>query len=194
MAILAGDGLQTLAFEWISNPAVYGAPFRKNLPPMAWMSWPITPAILAWSAGRWTTSWRGKTKKPSLSKVLSIHRRKTGALLLSSVRLPAVFWRGLPRPKLKALTDYGWSAGLSFQIVDDILNEMETAKSLGKLRESDRIWGKIDSSGGDGVGRIEKRSRKADSKIHPSRQAFRRQGGKRSPFRTQIRHMAQRTN
>ncbi len=129
-------------------------------------------------------------QKPDLSKVFSIHRRKTGALLLSSVRLPALL-AGAPRPKLKALTDYGWSAGLAFQIVDDILNETGNRESLGKSAGSDRARGKMTYPAAIGLERskkeVEKLTQKAVRSLGPL-------GAKAAPLVQLVRYMAQRTN
>lgn len=140
MAILAGDGLLTLAFEWVSNPAGYSANYRKNLS--------LVVTELAYHAGYpgmvggQVDDVLSEKKTPKLDKVLSIHRRKTGALLLSSVRLPALL-AGVSASKVKALTWYGQSAGLAFQIVDDVLNETGDSKKMGKSSGSDRERGKM---------------------------------------------------
>ncbi len=135
MAILAGDGLQTLAFEWVSNPVGYGPRYRKNLPPV--VNELARHAGYPGMVGGQVDDVLAERQKPTLAKVFSIHQRKTGALLASSVRLPALL-AGASRPKLDALTDYGWAAGLAFQIVDDILNETGDSKALGKKAGSDR--------------------------------------------------------
>src|SRR6185369_6538474 len=80
MAILAGDGLQTLAFQWVSDPAAYPVRLRKNIPAVV--------RELAFCAGYpgmvggQVDDVISERKGPTLSKVLAIHRRKTGALLL----------------------------------------------------------------------------------------------------------------
>jgi geranylgeranyl diphosphate synthase type II len=140
MAILAGDGLLTLAFEWAANPEAYPTQFRKNIPfvirELAHFSG--FPGMV----GGQVDDVLSEKKKPILSKVLSIHRRKTGALLLASVRLPALL-AGVPVPQKAALTEYGRWAGLAFQIVDDLLNETGNSKHLGKMAGSDRVRGKM---------------------------------------------------
>lgn len=140
MAILAGDGLMTYAFEWVSNPAGYSSRYRKNLPKVVYElgHYAGYPGMV----GGQVDDVLAERQKPTLPKVFSIHRRKTGALLLSSVRLPALL-AGVPRPKLKAVTDFGWAAGLAFQVVDDILNETGNSKALGKKAGSDRERGKM---------------------------------------------------
>ena len=139
-AILAGDGLLTLAFEWAGDPQGHPARVRPHLGEVLHR--------LARAAG-----WRGMVggqvddllaegKKPTLERVLSIHRRKTGALLEAAVTLPALA-AGSPRREHDALARYGRAAGLAFQIVDDVLNETGDATTLGKAVGSDRDRGKM---------------------------------------------------
>ncbi len=188
MALLAGDGLQTLAFEWISNPAAYNARYRKNIPQTIFelAHYAGYPGMV----GGQVDDVLAEKQKPLLSKVLSIHRRKTGALLLSSVRLPALL-AGAPRPKLMALTDYGWSAGLAFQIVDDILNETGNRKTLGKSTGSDRIRGKMTYPAAIG---LEKSKREVDNLTQRAVKALKPLGEKGIPLEELVHYMAWRTS
>jgi geranylgeranyl diphosphate synthase type II len=140
MAVLAGDGLLTLAFEWLSNPSAYPAGRRSRLPEVIW--------DLARSAG-WSGMVGGQVDdvlaeggKPFLRRVGSIHRRKTGALLAAALRLPALLAGASLRTR-RALESYGRDAGLAFQIVDDVLNETGDARQLGKAVGSDKSRGKM---------------------------------------------------
>jgi geranylgeranyl diphosphate synthase type II len=139
-AVLAGDGLLTLAFEWATDPEAHGNKVRSHLG--------TAIHALARAAG-WFGMVGGQVddilaegKKPTLEKVLSIHRRKTGALLTVSVVLPALA-AGKSDKVVRALESYGRNAGLAFQIVDDVLNETSDAKTLGKAVGSDRSRGKM---------------------------------------------------
>jgi geranylgeranyl diphosphate synthase type II len=140
MAILAGDGLLTLAFEWLGDPAAYPHRYRGNV--AAALSELASSAGYAGMVGGQASDIRSEGKRPSLSRVLSIHRRKTGALLRASVRLAPIL-KGAPTRSLKVLTRYGEAAGLAFQIVDDILNVTSDAKTLGKAAGSDKEKGKM---------------------------------------------------
>lgn len=188
MAILAGDGLLTYAFEWLSNPAGYSGRYRKNLPQVVYElgHYAGYPGMV----GGQVDDVLAERQKPTLPKVLSIHRRKTGALLLSSVRLPAVL-AGVPRPKLKAVTDFGWAAGLAFQIVDDILNETGDSRALGKKAGSDRERGKMTYPSAIGLekskGEVARLTEKAVSALKPF-------GVKARPLAGLAQYMAGRTN
>lgn len=187
MAILAGDGLLTLAFQWLSEPSVYPAKYRKNVAQVVYE--------LAWHAGYpgmvggQVDDVISEKKKPSLSKVLSIHRRKTGALLLSSTQLPAIL-AGASSAKVKALTEYGRSAGLAFQIVDDILNETGDSKKLGKSAGSDRERGKMTYPSAIGLERSKKEVQLLTEKAVASLKVL---GSKGEPLKALVCHMAERT-
>jgi geranylgeranyl diphosphate synthase type II len=188
MAILAGDGLLTLAFQWLSDPSAYPTRYQKNVAQVVYE--------LAWHAG-YSGMVGGQVddvisekKKPSLPKVLSIHRRKTGALLLSSTRLPGLL-AGISAAKVKALTEYGRSAGLAFQIVDDILNETGDSKKLGKSAGSDRERGKMTYPSAIGLDRSKREVRLLTDKAVRALKIF---GSKGEPLQALVCHMAERTN
>lgn len=187
MAILAGDGLLTLAFEWAADPKGYPAALRPHLGATVW--------DLARSAGYFgmvggqVADMEGEGKKPTLSRVLGIHRRKTGALLAVAVRLPAILAGSSPKV-VRALDRYGRDAGLAFQIVDDVLNETGDAKAMGKSVGSDKQRGKMTYPAARGldVSRREIR-RLTDSAV----EALRPLGPKAESLRALAEHMAGRT-
>jgi len=187
MAILAGDGLQTLAFEWVSRSSAYPAKYLKNLP--AALHELAHQAGYPGMVGGQVDDVLSEKQKPNLRKVLSIHRRKTGALLLASVKLPALL-AGASRPKLTAISEYGSSAGLAFQIVDDILNETGDSKKLGKKAGSDRARGKMTYPAAIGLEKskreVERLTRKAVGALKP----FGTQAG---PLVELVQYMARRT-
>ncbi len=61
---------------------------------------------------------------PDEERLIEIHRRKTGDLIRASVRLGAIL-AGAPAERLSALTAYAENIGLTFQIVDDLLDSEE---------------------------------------------------------------------
>jgi geranylgeranyl diphosphate synthase, type II len=188
MAILAGDGLLTLAFEWASNPKPYPPAIRGNLP-LAVFELAHYAGVPGMVGGQ-VDDILSEKQMPSLSKVLSIHRRKTGALLLSSVRLPALLAGVSPR-KVSALTRYGCSAGLAFQIVDDILNEIGDSKLLGKSVGSDRSRGKMTYPAVVGLEKSKKEVERLTRDAVNALQVF---GAKAEPLTELARYMAERTN
>jgi geranylgeranyl diphosphate synthase type II len=75
-------------------------------------------------------------KTVDLPTVQYIHTHKTGAMILASVRVGAKLG-GANEANLKALTRYGESLGLAFQIADDILNVEGKAALMGKKTGTD---------------------------------------------------------
>ncbi len=134
-AILAGDALHTLAFEILGSfpdPAVAAALVRE-----------IARACgTRGMVGGQSADLEAEGKPPSVPVVEGIHRRKTGALLVASLRL-GVLAAGGGGPLLAAVTDYGALVGMAFQIVDDVLDEEGLGKDLGKTPGKDRERGKM---------------------------------------------------
>jgi geranylgeranyl diphosphate synthase type II len=188
MAILAGDGLQSLAFEWAADPKGYAPHHRKNIPLI--LTELAHHAGYPGMVGGQVDDVLSEGKRPSLPRVLSIHRRKTGALLLSSVRLPALL-AGVSASKVEALTEYGKSAGLAFQIVDDILNETGNSKKMGKSAGSDRARGKMTYPSAIGLQRART---EVESQTRKAVRALGTLDLKADPLRAIARYMAERTN
>lgn len=135
VAILAGDGLQTLAFEVLSsaehNP--HSADIRlAMITALAQASGPAGmvggQAIDLGSVGQML----GQTALENM------HRHKTGALIEASVRLGALA-SGLASPaNLAALHQYAQAIGLAFQVQDDILDIESDTTTLGKTQGKDQ--------------------------------------------------------
>lgn len=187
IAILAGDALLTLAFEHLSDARAYPRHLRGRIGDAV-----RELAIQAGSGGMvggQVDDLRAERKKPTLPRVLSIHRRKTGALLAASVRLPTIL-AGAPPRVLAALTRYGKAAGLAFQVVDDLLNLTGDAKSLGKAAGSDQARGKMTYPAAAGADAA--RRRVADL-TRDAVDALRPLGGRARPLVELALHMARRT-
>ena len=73
--------------------------------------------------------------------LITLHTLKTGRFLQAAV-LAGAHWAGAGAAQRKALAKYGSSLGLAFQIVDDILDETESAEALGKTPGKDTTQGK----------------------------------------------------
>ena len=78
------------------------------------------------------------TNTPSMAKLESMHRMKTGALIAASVQLgiraAGVRNQGL----IDGLTNYAKAIGLTYQITDDVLDDTSDSKTLGKPQGADR--------------------------------------------------------
>ena len=136
-ALLAGDALLTIAFEWL---ATVQAP-----PPYAANQLSLELATAAGSRGVIGGQMEdivNTGKSASESLVRYIHSHKTGLLILAAVRMGAIS-AGADKKTLAAITDYGTDAGLAFQIADDVLNATSSPDQLGKPAGSDKTKGKI---------------------------------------------------
>jgi len=137
IAILAGDGLLTLAFEVLAGLAVPDTRKALLVAELARASGTVGGMI----AGQ-VADLEGEGKPPGAALLESIHRAKTGALLRASLRLGAIY-AGAPAEAYAALSTYGEHVGLAFQIVDDILDVEASSESLGKTAGKDAAQHKI---------------------------------------------------
>ena len=131
MAILAGDALQTCAFEMTAGceaTARYGhQAFVQELARAAG-----SRQLVAGQAA----DLEAEGEALSRSELQFIHERKTSALLRCSVRLGGMSADCPPR-ELDALTEFGSRVGLAFQVIDDILDVTQSTETLGKTAGKD---------------------------------------------------------
>ena len=133
-AILAGDGLLTIAFEFMAAPAMAAAAGAE----------PVLRAIelLAQAAGATgmvggqLLDIRANGSVSGPAELEEIHRRKTGALIRASVCIGGILG-GADERQMTALSRYGEKIGLAFQIVDDILDVEGDPALMGKPTGSD---------------------------------------------------------
>jgi geranylgeranyl diphosphate synthase type II len=134
-AILAGDALHTLAFETLAGlPAAAG--------PAALVRELARACGTRGMVGGQAADLEAEGRSPDVAIVEGIHRRKTGALLVASLRMGALAAGAAPAT-LRRLTDYAERLGMAFQIVDDLLDEEGVRADLGKTPGKDRQRGKM---------------------------------------------------
>ena len=132
-AILAGDSLQCLAFEVLTE---------SDLPEMTDSIKLSMIRTLAKASG--TTGMAGgqaldlaaEGKQLSLEELEKVHRHKTGCLIRASVDMGALLANGSP-DQVKALDRYADAIGLAFQVQDDILDIISDTETLGKQQGAD---------------------------------------------------------
>ncbi|MCX5820759.1 MAG: polyprenyl synthetase family protein [Deltaproteobacteria bacterium] len=140
IAILAGDALLTEAFRLLSD--------RERMPDVPPGRMLQVVREIAEAAGFFgmvggqVKDLLAEGEKVDLQTLYEIHRRKTGALILVSLRAGAIL-AGAGEASLAALSDYGRRIGLAFQITDDILNVEGDPALLGKGTGSDAARGKV---------------------------------------------------
>jgi len=150
-AILAGDGLLTLAFEVVSRGVKPQSAALKCVQILAEAAGPtgMVAGQMADLQAEGRTEILGLVRHAgtpvetmaTLAALESIHRRKTGALLRAPLRMGAVI-AGAPESCVEALDRYGKSVGLAFQIVDDLLDVQGDETKLGKRVGKDSELGK----------------------------------------------------
>ncbi len=136
VAILAGDALSVLAFEVLATRLGNAPGVAPALAELARAS-----GTLGMIGGQ-ILDLEGEGLPPTLPLVESIHLMKTAALIRAAAVLPALAG-GAPPEAVAAMRAYGTALGLSFQIVDDILDETSTPEELGKGTGKDRDRGKM---------------------------------------------------
>ncbi len=159
LAILAGDALQTKAFEVLagSYPPATAAACCLELARASGAAGMVGGQVddLAWEsaglAGR------------DMVGLEALHGRKTGALICASLRLGALAAyagkdHGPPLDLLERMSGYGRCLGLAFQIVDDLLDVEGQAEQTGKRVGKDAGRGKLTYPGLLGVAESRRRA------------------------------------
>jgi geranylgeranyl diphosphate synthase type II len=136
VAILAGDALLAQAFEVLAagtRPADVAAACCVELGRAAGAT-----ALVGGQADDLAAERSGGGRED----LERIHRRKTGALFLASLRMGGLIGGATPA-QLNDLTEYGRRLGLAFQIVDDLLDAGGDASAVGKRVGKDSDRGKL---------------------------------------------------
>ena len=131
-AILAGDALQTLAFQTIAEDIALDAETRIALIAELAHAAATPDGMVAGQA----LDMEAETRQVSQAQLEEIHRLKTGALIKAAARCGAIIGRA-NESELAAITSYGSHLGLLFQITDDFLDVTATAEDLGKTPGKD---------------------------------------------------------
>lgn len=135
MAILAGDGLLTLAFEVLSRiqPGELAAACCQDLAVGAGARGMVGGQVVDLAAE--------ESPLGRVEELEAIHERKTGRLIQSSLLMGGRIGGGGPQ-SLRTLQRYGRCIGLAFQIADDLLDEIGDPEKMGKGTRKDAALGK----------------------------------------------------
>ncbi len=143
-AILAGDALQTLAFEILARevrPATAAASACAAL---------ARAAGAAGLVGGQADDLAAENQQGSALWLAAIHARKTAAMFAVSALLGGIC-AGAETERLDALEDYGYNLGMAFQVMDDVLDVMGNEDAMGKRVGKDAGRGKLTYPGLLGV-------------------------------------------
>ncbi|MBA5709216.1 MULTISPECIES: (2E,6E)-farnesyl diphosphate synthase [Pseudomonas] len=133
-AILAGDGLQSLAFNALLDPHL--SPQTDALR-LAMVQALATAAGPAGMVGGQAIDLGSVGMKLDQQALAFMHRHKTGALIEASVRLGGLASARADQAQLDALQVYAQAIGLAFQVQDDILDVESDTATLGKRQGAD---------------------------------------------------------
>jgi geranylgeranyl diphosphate synthase type II len=161
-AILVGDALLAMAFRVLAENV---RPPRVAAKCCAMLAEAAGPCQLV---GGQADDLAAGTEPASLDLLESIHRRKTGAMILVSLRLGATV-AGADTERKAALDDYGRRLGLAFQITDDLLDVRGREADVGKRVGKDAERGKLTFPGLLG---IDESARRAERLIAEAREAL----------------------
>ena len=133
-AILAGDGLQSLAFSALLDPTLTTLDAETRLRMVNGLAFAAGPAGMVGGQAIDLGSVGLKLDQAALEYM---HRHKTGALIEASVQLGALASGQATDDNLQALSVYARAIGLAFQVQDDILDVESDTATLGKRQGAD---------------------------------------------------------
>jgi geranylgeranyl diphosphate synthase type II len=131
IAILAGDALQTYAYEVLARMACTAELRIRIIEQIAHSTGTIAGMI-----GGQVMDLEAEHKKPDAETLEYIHRSKTAALITASVVSGGIY-AGATEAEVANLRSFGLKAGLAFQIADDILDVTQSSEQLGKTAGKD---------------------------------------------------------
>jgi len=130
-AILAGDALQTYAYEVLAK---LQCPAEARVAIIAEIA--HATGTIGGMIGGQVMDLEAEHAHPDAQTLEYIHRSKTGALLTASV-VTGGMYAGASASQIQGLRDFGRNIGLAFQIVDDVLDVTQTSEQLGKTAGKD---------------------------------------------------------
>jgi geranylgeranyl diphosphate synthase type II len=136
-AILAGDALQTQAYEVLAMIQCPAEARVRIIEEIAHGTGTVAGMI-----GGQVVDLESEHASPDAKVLEYIHRAKTGALLTASV-VSGGLYAGGSTQQIEALRSFGANIGLAFQIVDDVLDVTQSSEQLGKTAGKDTATQKL---------------------------------------------------
>jgi geranylgeranyl pyrophosphate synthase len=144
MAILGGDAMISMAFEWLTTADVPGATRADLVRELA----SATTAMI--SGQVYDTLGGFPPRLTDRQRLDLIHHNKTAALIIASCRMGALC-ANASSSQLDAFARFGQAIGMMFQVVDDLLDVTSSAEHMGKAVGKDEAAGKLTFAGLLGV-------------------------------------------
>ena len=138
-AVLAGDALQSYAFEILASDQKHALTPIQRLRMVEALAHAIGVRGMA---GGQALDMEATGKVIEYQELVQIHQLKTGALIKASAIMGALAAPNVPQALLEKLTQYASAIGLAFQIADDILDHSADSATLGKPVHADRRMNK----------------------------------------------------
>src|SRR3954447_11720870 len=136
-AVLAGDGLLTMAFEVLADPDTHGDPAVR----IELVAALAAAAGAAGMVGGQMIDLIAEKQPLDIGAITRLQRMKTGALIAFSCEAGAILAKAAPELRL-ALRGYAHDLGLAFQIADDLLDVEGSSAETGKPVGADAAAGK----------------------------------------------------
>lgn len=185
IAILAGDALQTRAFEVLTG---LDAPAQAQVQIIALIANAV--GTVDGMIGGQVLDLESEGSKPTPELVEAIHRAKTGALIRVSVVTGGVY-AGATTDDMTRLDLFGRKAGLAFQIVDDVLDMTVDSAQLGKTAGKDEA---TEKATWPAVFGIEQSQRDAATLIEEAFSALAPYGSRAEGLKSVARYLVERKN
>jgi geranylgeranyl diphosphate synthase, type II len=182
-AILAGDALQTQAYEVLARLQCPAEARVKIIEEIARGTGTINGMI-----GGQVVDLEAEHTKPTPEMLEYIHRSKTAALITASL-VSGGLYAGAKEKEVAHLRAFGLSIGLAFQIVDDILDVTQTSEQLGKTAGKDTASEKATYPALFG---IEASTKKADELVNNAFAELRSFGDRAEPLKELARYLVER--
>jgi geranylgeranyl pyrophosphate synthase len=132
-AILAGDALQTLAFDCITEASTLSANTRLALLKRLGQASGHRGMVMGQAIDLASID-----KQVDLNHLQTMHNYKTGALIEAAVLMGAEATETACEEQFTSLTQYAKAIGLAFQVQDDILDVIADTETLGKTQGADQ--------------------------------------------------------
>ena len=184
-AILAGDALQTQAYEVLANLACPAEARVRIIAEIARRTGTVEGMI-----GGQVVDLEAERTPPDAATLEYIHRAKTAALITASM-VAGVLYAGVDEHGVERLRVFGQSVGLAFQIVDDILDVTQSSEQLGKTAGKDTAAAKVTYPSLYG---LDESRRRADALVREAFAALGSYGDRADTLKALARYLVERTN